>query len=69
VIALAVVFTPLFLFMSGKNVTYKAGREFAAFVDGNFTLDPVKFDAAPEVTSDPNMPPMEERFMRPMEER
>jgi hypothetical protein len=43
VIALAAIINPLFLLMSGKNVTYAPGTEFVAYVDGDCELDPSKF--------------------------
>lgn len=38
-IAASVILTPLFLLMGGRNVTYEAGTELTAFIDGNFALD------------------------------
>jgi hypothetical protein len=48
-IALSAVITPLFLLMGGKEAKYKAGTEFAAFIDGDYVLDKAKFSgpAAP----------------------
>jgi hypothetical protein len=43
VIVLAAIVNPLFLLIKGKNVTYKAGTEFKAYVNGDFELDPAKF--------------------------
>lgn len=48
VIAATVVLSPLFLLMGGSNVTYKAGTEVTAYVDGNYALDPTKFKATPQ---------------------
>ncbi len=45
VIAATVILTPLFLLIGGKNITYKAGTEVLAYVDGNYVLDPAKFGA------------------------
>ena len=45
VIAATVVLTPIFLLMGGSNVTYKAGTELTAFIDGNYVLEPAKFSA------------------------
>ncbi|EKQ71007.1 hypothetical protein OsccyDRAFT_1319 [Leptolyngbyaceae cyanobacterium JSC-12] len=43
VIAAAVLLSPVALLFKGKNVTYDAGTEITAFVNGNFELNPAKF--------------------------
>lgn len=43
IIALAALINPLALLFKGKNITYEAGTEVQAFVDGNFALEPNKF--------------------------
>lgn len=43
IIAIAALINPLALLFKGKNVTYEAGTEVMAYVDGNFELNPVKF--------------------------
>jgi hypothetical protein len=45
-LAAAAVVNPLFLLASGKNITYKAGTEFNAFVDGDYELDRAKFQSS-----------------------
>ena len=47
-VATAIVFfpaAPLLLFMHGKDITIPKGTEIAAYVNGEVTLDPVKFGA------------------------
>jgi hypothetical protein len=46
VVALAAVISPFFLLMKGKNVTYTAGTELDVFIDGNYELDPSKFNVS-----------------------
>jgi len=43
VIAAAVLLAPIALLFKGKNITYEAGTEIPAYVDGNFALNPAKF--------------------------
>jgi hypothetical protein len=43
IIAVAVLVTPLALLFKGKNITYEAGTEIQAFVDGNFELEQARF--------------------------
>lgn len=43
IIAVAALINPLALLFKGKNVTYEAGTEIEAFVDGNFELEQAKF--------------------------
>lgn len=43
IIAVAVLVSPLALLFKGKNVTYEAGTEIEAFVDGNFELEQARF--------------------------
>lgn len=45
IIAVAALINPLALLFKGKNVTYEAGTEVQAFVDGNFELEPAKFSS------------------------
>lgn len=45
VIAASVILTPIFLLLGGSNVTYKAGTEVEAFINGNYALEPAKFRA------------------------
>jgi hypothetical protein len=47
IIAVAVLVSPLALLFKGKNVTYEAGTEIQAFVDGNFELEQAKFSPTP----------------------
>ncbi|MGV0024850.1 hypothetical protein [Phormidesmis priestleyi] len=47
IIAVAAIINPLALLFKGKNMTYEAGTEVGAFVDGNFALDRSKFSASP----------------------
>lgn len=42
-LAAAAIVNPLFLLFKGKTVTYKAGTEMNAFVDGNFQLNRNRF--------------------------
>jgi hypothetical protein len=42
-IAVAAIINPLALLFKGKNMTYEAGTEVGAFVDGDFVLDRKKF--------------------------
>ena len=49
-VATAIVFfpaAPLFLFMKGKDITIPKGTEITAYVDGDISLDPVKFQPQP----------------------
>jgi hypothetical protein len=46
-IAVAAIVNPLALLFKGKNMTYEAGSEVGAFVDGDFALDRKKFSASP----------------------
>jgi len=43
IIAAAILLSPLALVFKGKNITYEAGTEIQAYVDGNFALNPAKF--------------------------
>ncbi len=43
VIAAAVLLAPIALVFKGKNITYDAGTEIPAYVDGDFALKPAKF--------------------------
>src|SRR3984885_8871854 len=48
-VATAIVFfpaAPLFLFMKGKDITIPKGTEITAYINGDITLDPVKFSPA-----------------------
>ncbi|KAM3098362.1 hypothetical protein ACKFKF_17550 [Phormidesmis sp. 146-12] len=47
IIAVAAIINPLALLFKGKNMTYEAGTEVGAFVDGDFALDRNKFSASP----------------------
>lgn len=38
-IAASVILTPLFLLMGGRNVTYEAGTELTAYIDGSYDLN------------------------------
>jgi hypothetical protein len=42
-IAVSAIVTPFFLLMGGKEAKYTAGTEFAAFVDGDYVLNPSRF--------------------------
>ncbi len=44
-LAAAAIVNPLFLLFKGRTVTYKAGTEMNAFVDGNFELNRNKFSS------------------------
>jgi hypothetical protein len=57
VIALAAVINPLFLLIKGKNVVYKAGTEFNAFVNGDFELDKSKFTTTAKSVAAPAVKP------------
>ncbi len=46
VIAVSAIINPLFLLLKGKSVTYEAGTEVNAFVDGNYELDRTKFGSS-----------------------
>jgi hypothetical protein len=63
-VATAIVFfpaAPLFLFMKGKDVTIPKGTEITAYVDGDISLDPVRFQPQPVVASSPTTPPSAEQ--------
>jgi hypothetical protein len=47
IIAVAILVSPIALLFKGKNITYEAGTEIQAFVDGNFELEQAKFSSAP----------------------
>ncbi len=44
VMAAAAIVTPLFLLMGGSNVKIEAGTALTAYVDGDYLLDPKKFE-------------------------
>ena len=44
---IAGIINPIGGLIKGSNVTYPAGAELTAFVDGNFALNPVKFGITP----------------------
>jgi hypothetical protein len=49
-IGTAIVFfpaAPLFLFMHGKDITIPKGTEITAYISGDISLDPVKFQPKP----------------------
>jgi len=53
-VATGIVFfpaAPLFLFMHGKDITIPEGTQVTAFINGDLTLDPVKFRAVPTATT------------------
>jgi hypothetical protein len=53
-VATAIIFfpaAPLFLFMKGKDVTIPKGTEITAYVDGDISLDPVRFQPQPLVAA------------------
>src|SRR5207248_1815632 len=53
IVATSIVFfpaAPLFLFMHGKDITIPKGTEVAAYVNGDFTVDQAKFQAALQST-------------------
>jgi hypothetical protein len=63
-VATAIVFfpaAPLFLFMKGKDVTIPKGTEITAYVDGDISLDAVRFQPQPVVASSPTTPPSAEQ--------
>lgn len=59
IVGTAIVFfpaAPLFLFMHGKDVTIPKGTEITAYVNGDISLDPKKFQIA-NAASDPASSP------------
>ena len=53
-VATGIVFfpaAPLFLFMHGKDITIPEGTQITAFINGDLTLDPIKFRAEPTATT------------------
>ena len=47
---------PVFLLMHGKDVTIPKGTEVTAYISGDVTLDPAKFQPAPLVPAAPPVP-------------
>src|SRR5712691_12251035 len=64
IIGTAIVFfpaAPLFLFMHGKDITIPKGTEITAYINGDISLDPVKFQtqtAAKPVTDSAQQSPV-----------
>lgn len=62
---------PLFLLMHGKDVSIPKGAEITAYVNGDVTLDPTKFDLkrpSTEVSFFPPLPPPEAAPAKPQME-
>jgi hypothetical protein len=72
IVATSIVFfpaAPFFLFMHGKDITIPKGTEITAYINGDMSLDPRKFEAKPagEASSTPAIPtpaikPMENKL-------
>lgn len=61
IVATSIVFfpaAPFFLFMHGKDITIPKGTEITAYINGDMSLDPKKFETKPagEASSTPAVP-------------
>jgi hypothetical protein len=71
IVATSIVFfpaAPFFLFMHGKDITIPKGTEITAYINGDMSLDPKKFEAKP-TTETPSTPAIQNPDMKPVENK
>jgi hypothetical protein len=71
IVATSIVFfpaAPFFLFMHGKDITIPKGTEITAYINGDMSLDPKKFEAKP-TTETPSTPAIQNPDMKPGENK
>jgi hypothetical protein len=71
IVATSIVFfpaAPFFLFMHGKDITIPKGTDITAYINGDMSLDPKKFEAKPTSES-PSTPAIQSPDVKPVENK